>query len=471
MTRLSIARAAGVALVLAAAALVADPQGEAGATSPAWLTRLNAVRTDAGLHQVTESTSVVAAMRRHVAYLLHTPASQRTGKYASVHTENPKSKYYSASGAQAAAHSDISSGSAADVDVVDGFLAAPFHALTLLDPRATWAALYRDAGSGEAMLEVAANFNTQLPATPVRIPTSRTTQTRASSEHPDPTESCRHDTGASYASAALPIIVLLPDPPVNPTATLTAPNGSTVSSSGADLCLIYEGHFYTTDPVYGPSGEAGLEALHAVFIIARHPLVKGNYTVSLDYGAGSPLTWTFASLPAVQYPHLEQIGGQCSFTHGASGGVAFGLYDTLDGTPTATYHVTLGRTSHAASLREGGAKKIVFTGLSVGTHTAHVSGPVSFSQPVYVPGCPAWVAARVRLRSLDPAHERVSITLDNRHNAHAVHFTVHDTKQKHATYRIRGASERTVHAVAFKYRTTTISVSIGSHTIYRAKIG
>ena len=455
----ALAVVAAAALVLTTAAVVGSGSGAARPPSPSWLNRLNAARAGSGLDPVSESTDAMAAMKRHVTYLLRTPDRLRQGKYVNVHAENPASKYFSKSGARVAGRSEIDVRSAADLDVVEDFLAAPFEALKLLDPRATRAALYRDPASGKAMLEIDVDHDAPRPTGPVEYPNGRATQARMSEETPDPTRTCERD---GMPEAALPIIVMLPATPEYATATLTRPDGS----KQRNLCLVYDGQFRSHNKVYGPAAHAELAAYHAVLIIAQTPFHEGDYKVSLDYGADAPLTWRFHEHPSVQFPDLKKIGGLCGFTRGKrTGHVRLALWDTQDATPKATYRLRIGHQTKKVLLREGWEQPLRFARLSPGTHVVHVTGPVNFTKQVTVGACPVWKGVESGVPGWSVADQTATVWLYNRRNAGSVTFTVKDTGQRNARFRVRGGHARYAQVPAFVHKRTEIWIDVGPHLI------
>src|SRR4051812_24611327 len=66
-----------------------------------WLDLVNDYRAMAGLAPVVEEPSWSDGLAKHLTYLQQTPASLKTGAYASAHTENPASPWYTPEGADA----------------------------------------------------------------------------------------------------------------------------------------------------------------------------------------------------------------------------------------------------------------------------------------------------------------------------------------------------------------------------------
>ena len=112
------------------------------ATAVDWLSEVNKYRTAAGLAPVTDNPTWDAGLLAHFRYLAKTPASYFTGQYQSFHTENPASPYYTAAGALEGSRSNLEGGGGPpSVAQIQGWLAAPFHAIGMLRPGLTQVAL------------------------------------------------------------------------------------------------------------------------------------------------------------------------------------------------------------------------------------------------------------------------------------------------------------------------------------------
>lgn len=147
---------AALALLVVGLAFGFAPVRRASSDSePAWLTEINYWRTEAGLQPVTDQPEWDAGIAAHLAYLENTPPSLMTGQYASAHTENPLSPYYTAAGATEAGMSDLDLGGAcSDTDAIDAWLEAPFDAIGMLRPALTQVALADDPTKCYAGLDV-----------------------------------------------------------------------------------------------------------------------------------------------------------------------------------------------------------------------------------------------------------------------------------------------------------------------------
>jgi hypothetical protein len=98
---------------------------------PEWLTVVNLYRATAGLKAVTEDPVATSGARGHSVYLVK---NRTVG-----HTETVGAPGYSLAGARAGATGNVASGTGVVADerlTIEGWMTAPFHALSLLDPAA-----------------------------------------------------------------------------------------------------------------------------------------------------------------------------------------------------------------------------------------------------------------------------------------------------------------------------------------------
>lgn len=298
-----------------------------------WLGRINEIRAGSGLPAVSENPAWTAGILAHLNYLAGTPAEYRTGEYASAHTENPASPYYTEAGAIEAQHSDLAEGGTqSPLAAINAWLAAPFHAIGILRPALRQVAFGRDPDDGAAGLDVISGleFSEGVPPQEVLFPGNGSTidLNRFYGEYPTPIQTCEAEhPGADYSTPGLPLIAMLtegPGPGVS--AELRLPSGVAVSSAGNELCVVTAANFVSSDGVYGPTGQAILESDHAVLVIPREPLVAGTYTVTVSPPAAAALTWSFTDdPPAVE---TSTVGTTKTVGHGHSApshlGVHFG---------------------------------------------------------------------------------------------------------------------------------------------------
>ncbi len=115
-----------VGLLSAGGAVAPGPLTRPAQAAPTWLDRVNTYRAQVGAPPLTESASLSANAAKHAAYMAATNTV--------THYEDPANPYYSAEGDLAARNSNLSAGAADPIFAVDGWMAAPFHALMMLRP-------------------------------------------------------------------------------------------------------------------------------------------------------------------------------------------------------------------------------------------------------------------------------------------------------------------------------------------------
>jgi hypothetical protein len=285
----------------AGASLALASRGTDGATtsstSPSWLKEINRYRLATGLKRVSNNPAWDLGIKHHLTYLAKTPKKYFTGAYASAHTENPKSPYYTSDGAREAGYSDLAPGGVTSaVQAIDIWLRAPFHAVGMLRAQLGQVALAVNVHTGYAGLDVIQGLNYGLPPAtkPILFPGPGVTTNLSTygGEVPSPLQTCRWSDRSTYG---LPLVMLLTHPPsAQLHASLTGPKG-TESTGNGKLCAVDEHTFRTTDRIYGPTGAAILHNDKAVFLIPRHPLSRGKYRVSVRQGGGSPINWSFSA--------------------------------------------------------------------------------------------------------------------------------------------------------------------------------
>lgn len=271
---------------------LADGPPDPLSLSASWLEAVNYYRLGSGLAPVVEETTWSAGIVSHLVYLRDTPSEFRTGEFASAHTENPASPLYTLAGAAAGQSSNLglSSSDRSDRSAIDRWMAAPFHAIGILRPRLARSAFGSLGGS--AGLDVIRGLGTSAgPAVTTLFPGNGSTirMRSASPESPDPLESC-----PGYTSGAgTPLVAMLPyDPPsAGITASVILPSGVTIG--GADVCVVSEDTFVSTDAIYGPTGRSILDTSNALLIIPRRSLTGGRHSVTVNVPGRAAISWSF----------------------------------------------------------------------------------------------------------------------------------------------------------------------------------
>lgn len=265
------------------------------AASPQWLKLINSYRKASGLCPVDNNRREDAGLLAHFTYLQKTPASEMTGRYASEHTENPASPYYTTAGAQQAAASDLLPGGAGSaIHAIDGWLSAPFHAIGMLRLDLTQVAFASDP-EGYAGLNVISGLTGSARQTrPIVFPGPgmATDLTTFGGEVPNPLETCGWQNATGQAG--LPLIALLArTPATSVTAAIKGPDG-TMSTKTGSLCLVDQFTYHSSDRVYGATGRALLKHDHAIFLIPRGPLATGKYSVDIQQPGQAAIKWSFS---------------------------------------------------------------------------------------------------------------------------------------------------------------------------------
>ena len=269
-----------------------SPRSSQAATRPAWLTTINYWRAAAGLPAVRNNPVWDRGLLNHFIYLKKSPARYISGRYASLHTENPASPYYTASGAKEAGSSDLAQGVSSSGRALDEWLAAPFHTIGMLRPNLTEVALaVRDGFGG---LDVISGLDGGFQSKGAILypgPGSTTRLLEFGGEDPDPTQTC----GWQGQRVGLPLIVMLQgkQPSKRLSATLHEPGGARESSGARTLCVVDQFTFRTTNKIYGPNALEILQHDNAVLLIPHRPLVPGNYSVSVAQPGQNDISWSF----------------------------------------------------------------------------------------------------------------------------------------------------------------------------------
>ncbi|HKW08051.1 MAG TPA: CAP domain-containing protein, partial [Candidatus Dormibacteraeota bacterium] len=294
------------------------------AASGAWLTRLNAWRSNVGEIPLTENTTWSAGDYDHSVYMVKNNMV--------THYETPGTPYYTTDGDTAARNGNIyvsSSTATTDDQAIDWWMAAPFHELGMMDPRmqSTGFGSYREVKSGwdlGATLDTLRgnSFSPGSYANPVFFPGNGTTEpltTYGGNEFPDPLQACP---GYS-APTGLPLSIQ-----VGGNIATTAGSVHSFTGNGVPLahCVIDSN---------SPSVGSNLTYRGAVVVIPQQPLQTGvKYVVSLTVN-GVPYSWSFSVGPfnactgatATVSPASVSTPGQTVTFNATSSGCTSPLYE------------------------------------------------------------------------------------------------------------------------------------------------
>jgi uncharacterized protein YkwD len=248
------------------------------AANAPWLDRFNSWRASTGTSTLTENSTWSAGDYNHALYMV------QTGQV--THSESTAYPQYTAAGDTAAQNSNIfvsSSTSTTDVQAIDWWMAAPFHAMAMMDPRLTQTGFgsYRNAAYSPWQMGAALNVNQGATAPgqyPVFFPGNGSTEPLTSfsgNETPDPTLACPGYRG-------LPLFI-----EVGANVATTAGPVHSLTGNGVPLthCVIDSTN---------PSFTNNLKWRGGVIVFPQQPLQAGvRYVVTLTVN-GSPYTWSFA---------------------------------------------------------------------------------------------------------------------------------------------------------------------------------
>jgi len=280
------------------------------AAGGAWLNRFNAWRSSSGLALLSENTTWSAGDYNHALYMVKNDEV--------AHQEISTHPYYTPEGDTAARNSNIyvsSSTSTVDESAIDWWMAAPFHAMGMMDPRLTSTGFgsYREVKSGWQMgaaVDVIRGNSFTGGQYPVYFPGNGSTEplrTFGGNETPDPLQACP----GYVAPTGLPVFV-----EIGGNVSTTVGPVHTITGNGVSLenCVID-----STNSTLGSS----LRSRGGVILIPRQPLQDGvTYVVALTVN-GLPYTWSFTVGPlsnsAPPPPAaLVSLGGSVSLAPHAS---------------------------------------------------------------------------------------------------------------------------------------------------------
>jgi hypothetical protein len=250
--------------------------------SAGWLARFNFWRATAGLPALSENTTWGSGDALHAEYMVKTQLV--------THYETVGNPYYTTAGNTAAQDGNIevsSTTSSSDEQAIDWWMAAPFHAMGMMDPRlkSTGFGAYREVGSGWqagfALDDLRGNsfsggsFPVVWPGNGMTVPL----RSYSGGEFPDPLSA---PACAGYSvPTGLPVFIELGG---NLATTATA-NSFTGNGMPLAHCVI--------DSVHNPALSSYLVARGGVIVIPKAPLQPGvTYVVALTVN-GVAHTWSF----------------------------------------------------------------------------------------------------------------------------------------------------------------------------------
>ncbi len=278
--------------------------------TPAWLDYFNLFRASANLPLLDENPDWSNGGWLHSRYMVK-------NDYVG-HSEDPANPWYSPEGLAAAQNGNVFVTSwlaALDETALNFWLAAPFHAVSMMDPRlaTTGFGSYREGDGGwqyGATLDVArGRTNTPDPGTyPLPYPQNGSDFWLTSyngGEFPDPLTPC-----PGYSTPTGPGLILQLGTGGN---TPSISNASlTANGSPQEICVYDETNYTHPDPTTQSRGRLILNGRDAIVIMPRNPLVVGqSYTASITNN-GQTHTWSFTVIPS---PSQNPVPDEASFEY------------------------------------------------------------------------------------------------------------------------------------------------------------
>ena len=285
------------------------------AASGPWLDRLNQWRVSTGLPTLAENTTWSNGDYNHAVYMVKNDLV--------THYETPGVPYYTTDGDTAARNGNIqvsSTTSTTDPQVIDWWMAAPFHAMGMMDPRLTQTGFgsYREVKSGwdeGATLDTIRGNSFTGGTYPVYFPGNGTTEpltTYRGGEFPDPLQACP---GYS-APTGLPVFIEVGG---NVNTSVGSVHSFTGNGTPLSHCVIDSSNSAVASYLYTRGG---------VILVPQQPLQAGvKYVVALTVN-GTPYTWTFtvgnftactSVSESAAPPPSSMPGTSVTFTASASG--------------------------------------------------------------------------------------------------------------------------------------------------------
>jgi hypothetical protein len=270
-----------------------------------WLNALNGYRADVGLAPVSNDPGLGAGAALHSRYVVTNYAdriSQSINLGSVMHLEDQSKPGFTPEGKAAGLAGDVDelwdpAGTAGLSWAIDNWMLAPFHRLSLLDPRLRSVGYgdYCEKGVCVATLDARGGVDPSSPVSPaslIKYPPdgSSITGEEFTAEWPDPLTSCSGYT----APTGLPVTLQL-----GPLVTPIISSYSLTQDAGAspiEACGIDANTYKNPDAATQTTGRGLLRQYGSVIIVPRNPLAAGRYTVKLSTN-GSDYDWSFTVKP------------------------------------------------------------------------------------------------------------------------------------------------------------------------------
>jgi hypothetical protein len=270
-----------------------------------WLDALNGYRANAGLAPVSDNPGLGAGAALHSRYVVTNYGDQISHSVnlgSTMHLEDPSKPGFTPEGKAAGLAGDVDElwdpgGTAGLSWAIDNWMLAPFHRLSLLDPRLRTVGYgdYCEKGICVATLDARGGADPSSPVSPaplIKYPPdgSSITGEEFTAEWPDPLTSCPGYT----APTGLPITLQL-GPLVTPIISIFSLTRDG-DASPVEACGIDVTGYKNPDAATQATGRGLLHEYGALIVVPRNPLTAGRYTVKLGTN-GSDYDWSFTVKP------------------------------------------------------------------------------------------------------------------------------------------------------------------------------
>jgi uncharacterized protein YkwD len=279
------------------------------AETMAWLEPLNSYRSMVHLPPVSADPTLSEGDAEHARYLVKNYGKiiKANSLGIEAHSEDPSKPFYSATGARAAAASNVDEGwrpsgppAVSPSRAINGWVGIAFHRLWILNPglrRAGYGG-YCQKGVCVGALDVLSGAD-PIPMTPVSFanpiqfppPGSVMRMRTAEGEWPDPLTACPGYTSPSGLTITLELGAHVNAKFSGYTLTLTGVAPAVIEACGFDANT-----YINPDAVAEKRVRDTLNNFGAAVLIPRFPLAPGTYDVAMTVG-GQRYAWSFTISP------------------------------------------------------------------------------------------------------------------------------------------------------------------------------
>ena len=273
-----------------------------------WLDKLNRYRQSAGIPAVRANSRSSAGAALHSNYLISNyreEISHSINLGRLMHQEDASKRGFTAAGEAAGLAGDVDEmwdpgGRHPAAWAIDDWMLAPFHRISLLDPRLLRVGYGENCERGVCVATLNAHSDLVLSGSssagtgaPIAYPPNGSSVKNAnfSAEWPDPLTSC----AGYHRPAGLPITLQF-GAAATPALTSYSLSRNGSPPTSVEVCGIDAHNYANPDAATQSVGRELLHEYGAVIIIPRHPLAAGRY-IATATGSGQPHMWSFTVTP------------------------------------------------------------------------------------------------------------------------------------------------------------------------------